>query len=126
MAAAGLCHSDDHILKGDMSVSNEIAREYGLTPMFPMIGGHEGSGTVVEIGDNVTDFAAGDHVVMSFVAVCHRCIASIASEGRSATCPSASMIRMRHVTECLLKIAGCRVRRSSKCFENARRPMPLR
>jgi len=28
MAAAGLCHSDDHILKGDMSVSNEIAREY--------------------------------------------------------------------------------------------------
>jgi Zn-dependent alcohol dehydrogenase len=22
MAAAGLCHSDDHILKGDMSVSN--------------------------------------------------------------------------------------------------------
>ena len=23
MAAAGLCHSDDHILNGDMSVSNE-------------------------------------------------------------------------------------------------------
>ena len=46
MAAAGLCHSDDHILKGDMSVSNEVAREYGLIPMFPMIGGHEGAGTV--------------------------------------------------------------------------------
>jgi NDMA-dependent alcohol dehydrogenase len=73
MAAAGLCHSDDHILKGDMSISNEIAREYGLTPMFPMIGGHEGSGTVVEIGDGVTDLAPGDHVVMSFVAVCGHC-----------------------------------------------------
>lgn len=73
MAAAGLCHSDDHILKGDMSVSNEVAREFGLPPMFPMIGGHEGSGTVLETGDGVTDFAIGDHVVMSFVAVCGRC-----------------------------------------------------
>jgi NDMA-dependent alcohol dehydrogenase len=73
MAAAGLCHSDDHILSGDMSVSNAMAREYGLTPMFPMIGGHEGAGRVVEIGDGVTDFAADDHVVMSFVAVCGKC-----------------------------------------------------
>ena len=73
MAAAGLCHSDDHILKGDMSVSNEIAREYGLIPMFPMVGGHEGAGTVVEIGDGVTGFVPGDHVVMSFVAVCGHC-----------------------------------------------------
>ena len=24
MAAAGLCHSDDHILKGDMSAPNEV------------------------------------------------------------------------------------------------------
>lgn len=73
MAAAGLCHSDDHILKGDMSISNDVAREYGLTPMFPTIGGHEGSGTVVEIGDGVDEFAVGDHVVLSFVAVCGRC-----------------------------------------------------
>ncbi|OBG86552.1 alcohol dehydrogenase [Mycobacterium sp. E136] len=73
MAAAGLCHSDDHILKGDMSISNDVAHEYGLTPMFPTIGGHEGSGTVVEIGDEVDEFAVGDHVVLSFVAVCGRC-----------------------------------------------------
>jgi NDMA-dependent alcohol dehydrogenase len=73
MAAAGLCHSDDHILKGDMSMPNKVAREFGLTPMFPMIGGHEGSGFVVEVGDGVTDFAVGDHVVMSFVAVCGQC-----------------------------------------------------
>jgi Zn-dependent alcohol dehydrogenase len=73
MAAAGLCHSDDHILQGDMSISNEVAREFGLTPMFPMIGGHEGSGTVIEVGYGVTGFAVGDHVVMSFVAVCGQC-----------------------------------------------------
>jgi NDMA-dependent alcohol dehydrogenase len=73
MAAAGLCHSDDHILTGDMSLPNEVLRSLGLPDMFPLIGGHEGSGTVVEVGDGVTEFAAGDHVVMSFVAVCGQC-----------------------------------------------------
>ena len=41
--------------------------------MFPMIGGHEGSGVVLEVGDGVTEFAPGDHVVTSFVAVCGQC-----------------------------------------------------
>ncbi|WP_319453864.1 MULTISPECIES: Zn-dependent alcohol dehydrogenase [unclassified Mycobacterium] len=73
MAAAGLCHSDDHILQGDMSASNEVMRSFGLPPMFPTIGGHEGAGVVTVVGDGVTDFAPGDHVVMSFVAVCGQC-----------------------------------------------------
>ena len=73
MAAAGLCHSDDHILKGDMAAPNETLRALGLPTMFPTIGGHEGSGVVREVGDGVTDFTPGDHVVMSFVAVCGQC-----------------------------------------------------
>src|SRR4051794_19642791 len=73
MAAAGLCHSDEHILNGDMSASNEVMRSFGLPSMFPMIGGHEGSAVVVEVGEGVTDFTPGDHVVTSFVAVCGRC-----------------------------------------------------
>jgi len=73
MAAAGLCHSDDHILTGDMSAPNEMLRALGLPNMFPMIGGHEGSGVVREVGDGVTDFVPGDHAVMSFVAVCGHC-----------------------------------------------------
>ncbi len=73
MAAAGLCHSDDHILKGDLSAPNEVLRSLGLPTMFPTIGGHEGSGVVREVGDGVADFAPGDHVVMSFVAVCGQC-----------------------------------------------------
>jgi NDMA-dependent alcohol dehydrogenase len=73
MAAAGLCHSDDHVLTGDMSAPNEMMRKLGQPTMFPMIGGHEGSGVVLEVADGVTDFAPGDHVVMSFVAVCGRC-----------------------------------------------------
>jgi alcohol dehydrogenase len=73
MAAAGLCHSDDHILKGDLSAPNEVLRSLGLPTMFPTIGGHEGSGVVREVGDGVTDFVPGDHVVTSFVAVCGQC-----------------------------------------------------
>jgi Zn-dependent alcohol dehydrogenase len=73
MAAAGMCHSDEHILNGDMSASNEVMQQFGLPAMFPMIGGHEGSGVVVEVGDGVTEFAPGDHVVTSFVAVCGEC-----------------------------------------------------
>ncbi|BBZ43078.1 Zn-dependent alcohol dehydrogenase [Mycobacterium parmense] len=73
MAAAGLCHSDEHILNGDMSAPNEVMRSLGLPTMFPTIGGHEGSGIVREVGAGVTDFAPGDHVVMSFVAVCGQC-----------------------------------------------------
>jgi len=73
MAAAGLCHSDDHILKGDMAAPNEVLRAMGLPTMFPTVGGHEGSGIVREVGNGVTDFEPGDHVVTSFVAVCGQC-----------------------------------------------------
>jgi NDMA-dependent alcohol dehydrogenase len=73
MAAAGLCHSDEHILNGDMSASNEVMQSFGLPSMFPMIGGHEGSAVVVDVGEGVTEFVPGDHVVTSFVAVCGRC-----------------------------------------------------
>src|SRR5258708_20496897 len=70
---AGLCQCDDHILKGDMSAPNEVMRSMGLPSMFPTIGGHEGSGIVQEVGEGVAEFAPGDHVVMSFVAVCGQC-----------------------------------------------------
>jgi NDMA-dependent alcohol dehydrogenase len=73
MAAAGLCHSDEHILNGDMSAPNEVMAAFGLPSMFPMIGGHEGSGVVLEVGEGVSGFAPGDRVVTSFVAVCGEC-----------------------------------------------------
>ena len=56
-----------------MSASNEMMEAFGLPSMFPMIGGHEGSGVVLEVGEGVTHFEPGDHVVTSFVAVCGQC-----------------------------------------------------
>ncbi|AFM17260.1 oxidoreductase, Rxyl_3153 family [Mycolicibacterium chubuense NBB4] len=68
MAAAGLCHSDTHILNGHVSDPGRPARKRP-----PTIGGHEGSAVVVEAGPGVTGFAPGDHVVTSFVPACGRC-----------------------------------------------------
>jgi NDMA-dependent alcohol dehydrogenase len=73
LAAAGLCHSDEHIRQGRLAPPPDVVSSLGLPAMSPTIGGHEGSAVVVELGDGVTQFAPGDHVVTSFVAVCGRC-----------------------------------------------------
>ncbi|MBV8786248.1 MAG: Zn-dependent alcohol dehydrogenase [Mycobacterium sp.] len=73
LAATGLCHSDEHIRQGRLAAPPDTLRELGLPAMSPTIGGHEGSGVVIEVGDGVTHLAPGDHVVTSFVAVCGNC-----------------------------------------------------
>jgi S-(hydroxymethyl)glutathione dehydrogenase/alcohol dehydrogenase len=60
-AAAGLCHSDDHVRTGDAPVR------------YPIVGGHEGAGIVEEVGAGVTRLAAGDHVVASWMPACGHC-----------------------------------------------------
>lgn len=72
ISAAGLCHSDLSVIDG----SRPRVR--------PMVLGHEASGIVREIGAEVKDFAAGDHVVFSFVPICGRCDYCV--EGRPALC----------------------------------------
>jgi len=71
--AAGLCHSDEHLVTGDMVVPEEIRVQRGQSDMFPIIGGHEGSGVVLEVGPHVTLVAPGDHVAASFFPACGRC-----------------------------------------------------
>lgn len=61
MTASGMCHSDEHLVTGDLQ-----------TPM-PVVGGHEGAGVVVEVGEGVTEVAEGDPVVLSFIPACGRC-----------------------------------------------------
>ena len=72
LAASGLCHSDEHLVTGDMVLDQATADALGLKQL-PIIGGHEGAGEVVEVGPGVTTLAPGDHVVMSFIPACGRC-----------------------------------------------------
>lgn len=72
MAFAGMCHSDEHAVTGDLPL--------GL----PVIGGHEGAGIVEAVGAGVTSVAVGDHVSMSFIPSCGRC--KWCSTGRQYLC----------------------------------------
>jgi S-(hydroxymethyl)glutathione dehydrogenase/alcohol dehydrogenase len=81
---AGMCHSDEHMVTGDLSFSNEAAAALGIDAMFPMIGGHEGAGEVIAIGPGVTQVAVGDHVACSFIPACGKC--HYCSKGQQQLC----------------------------------------
>ena len=75
LAASGMCHSDEHLVTGDLA---------GLTGEPPCIGGHEGAGVVQEVGPGVTSVSVGDHVVFGFLPACGRCPYCVS--GRSNLC----------------------------------------
>lgn len=60
--AAGICGTDLHIFKG----------EYEAT--YPLIPGHEFSGEVAAVGDNVSNFRVGDRVTADPNIPCNRCL----------------------------------------------------
>ena len=55
--ASGLCHTDIHAAHGDWPVK----------PAPPFIPGHEGVGTVIELGPGVSEVAIGDRVAMPWL-----------------------------------------------------------
>ncbi len=73
MAYAGMCHSDEHLRSGDISVDPGILSVFGVDSLFPCVGGHEGAGIVVEIGEGVEQVAVGDHVAAAFMPACGTC-----------------------------------------------------
>jgi S-(hydroxymethyl)mycothiol dehydrogenase len=59
--ACGVCHTDLHY------------REGAINDDFPFLLGHEASGIVESVGDDVTNVAPGDFVVLNWRAVCGNC-----------------------------------------------------
>ena len=81
--AAGMCHSDEHLVTGDLVPPQDMLDMFGLQ-FFPVVGGHEGAGVVIEVGPGVTSLQPGDHVSASFVPSCGRC--RYCSTGRQNLC----------------------------------------
>jgi len=62
VAATAICHSDIHDIRGDFGGA------------VPFVGGHETAGLVEEAGSNVTAVMPGDHVIVSLLESCGRCL----------------------------------------------------
>lgn len=60
--ATGVCHTDAYTLDGHDSEG-----------VFPVILGHEGAGVVESVGEGVTKFAPGDHVIPLYIPQCFEC-----------------------------------------------------
>src|SRR3954447_14796835 len=77
MGASGVCHSDLSIQNGTLMGS------------FPMVLGHEGAGVIEELGEGVTGFEVGDHIVVSWVPQCGECF--FCKKGQCFLCEAGQM-----------------------------------
>src|SRR3954454_24014286 len=66
--ASGVCHSDLTVQSG------------GVPMPVPLILGHEGAGTVVEVGSDVSRVKKGDTVIASFIPACGFCFHCLRDE----------------------------------------------
>lgn len=79
MHAAGVCHSDLHVMKGDLPIAK------------PIVMGHEGSGVIEAVGEGVSSVAPGDHVIPLWRVSCGTC--DYCSSGRPALCEIGTEVR---------------------------------
>lgn len=99
-----ICGTDLHILKGDVP---EVADGTTL--------GHEGVGVIEDIGNGVTNFQVGDHVLISCITSCGKC--SYCKQGMYSHCEDggwqlghlidgtqAEYVRIPHADNSLYKI----------------------
>jgi S-(hydroxymethyl)glutathione dehydrogenase/alcohol dehydrogenase len=61
VSASGLCHSDLHFMEGLWNTK------------LPAVMGHEAAGVVEAVGEDVTDFKPGDHVITCLSVFCGKC-----------------------------------------------------
>ena len=79
MQAAGVCHSDWHVVTGDSKLP------------LPAVLGHEGAGVVEEVGKRVTHVQPGDQVILNWAPHCGACY--WCTHERKCLCPSFTSVR---------------------------------
>ncbi len=77
--AAGICHSDEHYHTGVSSVA-----------FLPITLGHEVSGIIDKVGEQVDNFKIGERVAVHYMVTCGTC--SYCLMGNEQFCPSGEMI----------------------------------
>ncbi|MCU1576106.1 MAG: hypothetical protein QOD05_1012 [Microbacteriaceae bacterium] len=126
VAAVGMCGTDTHVFDGEFEGT-----------IFPLVPGHEATGTVVALGDEVnngmTSLAIGDHVAINPSTTCGECefclngkqnlcrlwngLGVVASDGASQqrfTAPSANVYKLKPETDlfhaALIEPLACAIR----------------
>ncbi|HEY5223966.1 MAG TPA: alcohol dehydrogenase catalytic domain-containing protein [Microbacteriaceae bacterium] len=122
VAAVGICGTDTHVFDGEFEGT-----------IFPLIPGHEVSGTVTAIGDGVSTVNVGNHVVVNPSTTCGECefclngksnlcrnwngLGVVASDGGSAQfikAPLANVFRLKPETDiyqaALIEPLACAIR----------------
>jgi len=103
LGACGVCHSDLSAITGTIPLP------------LPLVLGHEGAGVVEEVGEGVSGFAKGDHVVFSFIYMCGKCRFCVSGrpvlcleQGKALTTPLEGTSRIRDAAGQPLNIfSGC-------------------
>jgi S-(hydroxymethyl)glutathione dehydrogenase/alcohol dehydrogenase len=72
LAATAICHSDIHIIRGE------------LGGVLPLVAGHESAGHVARVGEGVISVKEGDPVVVSLIISCGKCFYCV--EGQPHLC----------------------------------------
>jgi len=125
-AAVGICGTDTHVFDGEFEGT-----------VFPIVPGHEATGTIVELGegvnDGVFDFHVGDHVAINPSTVCGECefclsghqnlcrfwngLGVVASDGAAQeffTAPAGNVFKLKPDTElyeaALIEPLACAIR----------------
>ena len=80
MGASGVCHSDLSVVRGVLPIA------------LPAVLGHEGAGTITQLGEGVDHLSIGDHVVVSWVPQCGKCYFCEHDQGE--LCETGSMASM--------------------------------
>ncbi|AEY94735.1 FAAR084Wp [Eremothecium gossypii FDAG1] len=82
---SGVCHTDLHAWKGDWPLPTKL----------PLVGGHEGAGVVVAMGENVRGWQVGDLAGIKWLnGSCMSCEAC--EQGHESNCPDADLSGYTH------------------------------
>ncbi|KAK6465821.1 alcohol dehydrogenase 2 [Scheffersomyces coipomensis] len=82
---SGVCHTDLHAWKGDWPLATKL----------PLVGGHEGAGVVVALGENVVGWEIGDYAGVKWLnGSCLQCEYCVTAH--ESNCPSADLSGYTH------------------------------
>lgn len=82
---SGVCHTDLHAWKGDWPLPTKL----------PLVGGHEGAGVVVDMGENVKGWKLGDFAGIKWLnGSCMQC--EFCQKSNESNCPDADLSGYTH------------------------------